>query len=388
MFHITKQMAERGHYIKMIAFGADETASLAGLRRYCELSIVKHSTIRRWLGAVSSVMSKTPYNISKYRADSMFAALRDVVEHSSFDIVHVDHLHMAAYGVFLKERYGLPIVLREHNLETTIMERFALTQKNPLLRGFANLQYRKLRRYEPEIGAKFDRCVMITPQDEQRMRNLSSRVRTTVIPAGFDLRAVTDAVPEKPKSILFLSSLDWRPNIDGFMWFYENVFPQILREEPEAVVTIVGKGHSPRLKQLDHHNLRFVGFVENVVPYLQSAQVCIVPLFTGGGIRIKILEMFAHRKCVVSTSVGCEGIEAENERELLIADDAAGFARSLLQALRNHEMRVLLGSNARKLIEDRYDWSQIGAAFEKVYIECVEENKRHTANADQIESRT
>ena len=384
IFNITESLALRSHEIRMVAFGKEKTASFEKLRQYANLSVVEHRTDNRFFDALLMLRSELPYTVSKYYSDSMFRKLTEIVEHSPVDIVHVDHLHMAVYGVFLKERYGLPVVLREHNVEFATMQRFTQNQKNPILRWYARLQHKKLLRYEPQVCAKFDRCVMITPQDEHRMRSLSNRVRTTVIPAGFDLPAAAAAVSEKPKSILFLSSLDWRPNVDGFMWFYENVFPRILREEPEAVVTIVGKGRSPRLEQLDHPNLRFVGFVDDVVPYLQSAQVCIVPLFTGGGIRIKILEMFAHRKCVVSTSVGCEGIEAEHGRELLIADDAADFGRSLLQALRNQELCVLLGNNASKLIEHRYGWSQIGAAFEKVYRQCVEENKRQVANADQV----
>ena len=369
MFHITKQMAERGHYVKMVAFGNEEPTSLAGLRRYCELSIVKQNTNRLWPRAIFNVMSNIPYTISKYHTDSMFSALREIVEHLPFDIVHIDHLHMAVYGVFLKERYGLPIVLREHNLESTIMERFARTQKNLLLRGYATLQHRKLRVYEPDMCAKFDRCVMITAEDEERMRAMSNQIRTTVIPAGFDLPVTPEVVPEKPKSILFLSSLDWQPNVDGFLWFYEKVFPLVLRQEPGLDVMIVGKGCSPRLKQLKHPNIRFVGFVEDVVPYIQAAQVCIVPLFAAGGMRIKILEMFAHRKCVVSTTVGCEGIEVENGQELLVADEATEFARNLISVLRNHDLRTSLGNNARRLVENKYAWHQIGAAFESVYNE-------------------
>jgi glycosyltransferase involved in cell wall biosynthesis len=212
---------------------------------------------------------------------------------------------------------------------------------------------------------------MITREDEQRLHALSNQARTTVIPAGVDLPALVNHETEEPKSILFLASLDWLPNVDGFFWFCENVLPIVAREEPGIRVAIVGKGSSPRLQQLEHPNIRFTGFVEDVAPHLHAAQVCIVPLFAGGGMRIKILEMFAHRKCVVSTSVGCEGIAAAHERELLIADEAPEFARSLVRALRDQELRRSLGNNARKLVEREYDWQQIGAAFEKVYHEII-----------------
>jgi glycosyltransferase involved in cell wall biosynthesis len=370
IFNITKHLALRGHQIKLVAFGAATTAA-ESLRQFCELFVVQHRTGSNWIEAMRSLASKVPYTMSKYHTPAMFEKLAELVEHSAVDVVHVDLLHMAIYGVFLKERYGLPIVLREHNVESTIMERFTGNQNNPWLRWYARLQHEKLLRYEPEMCAQFDCCAMITREDEQRLRAMSGRARTTVIPAGVDLPSLADHVAEDPKSILFLASLNWRPNVDGFLWFYKNVFPLILREEPEVRIAIVGKGRSSRLQNLKHPNIRFIGFVEDVTPHIQAAQACVVPLFAGGGMRIKILEMFAQRKCVVSTSVGCEGIAAAHERELLIADGAEEFARSLVRALRDHELRAALGNNARCLVEREYDWPRIGAAFEKVYYEVV-----------------
>jgi len=371
MFNVTKHLALRGHKIKMAAFGTEESVSLAALRQYCDLSIVKHKTNSHWAGALLKAASKVPYTISKYYTSAMFQKLNEIVATSPVDVVHVDVLHMAAYGIFLKERYGLPVVLREHNIDSTLMERFARHQNNRWLQWYADLQHKKLLRYESDICARFDRCVMITREDEQRIRAMSNLVRTAVIPAGVDLPALTNHVRDDSKSILFLASLDWLPNADGFFWFHENVLPLVLREEPQISILIVGKGRSARLQNLKHPNIRFVGFVENVVPYIQASPVCIVPLFAGGGMRIKILEMFAHRKCVVSTSVGCEGIAAAHGRELLIADEAPEFARSIVRALRDRELRLFLGNNARRLVAREYDWHQIGAAFEKVYHEII-----------------
>lgn len=376
MFNITKHLALRGHQIKMLAFGKEESAPVAGLREYCDLSIVPHTTANQPLAALLNVVARTPYTISKYYARPMYQQLDGVVARSDFDVVHVDHLHMANYGVFLKERYGLPIVLRQHNLETAVMERFARTRQSVWLRGYARLQYRKLLRYEPSLCEQFDCCVMITPEDERRLQTMSRRARTTVIPAGVDLPSPTGNVSEEPGNILFLASLDWPPNVDGFLWFYEKVLPLVRCEEPAVQVSIIGKGRAPRLQQLEHPNVRCIGFVPDIAPYLQAAQVCIVPLFAGGGMRIKILEMLAHCKSVVSTSVGCEGIAAAHGRELLIADDPKNFAEAVLAVLRNQAFRLTLGHRARQLVEMKYAWPQIGTAFENVYAQCLAERRR------------
>lgn len=371
IFNLTKHLAIRGHQIKMLALGNDEFAPAAGLREYCDLSIVPHDTANRWLAAMLNVLSRTPYNISKYRTEKMYVRLNEIVDASAFDVIHVDHLHMARYGILLKERYGLPIVLRQHNMETAIMERFARDQKNAALRWYAHLQSQKLRRYEPRLCEQFDCCVMITREDENRLQTMTSRAHTTVIPAGVDLPPVISNVSEEPGHILFLASLDWPPNVDGFLWFHENVLPLIRREEPAVRASIIGKGRSPRLQKLVSPGVRFVGFVEEIAPYLRAAQVCIVPLFAGGGMRIKILEMFAHRKAVVSTSVGSEGIETANGRELMIADDPQNFAQAVLAVLRDSALRRALGDNARALVEQKYAWPQIGAAFENIYTKCM-----------------
>src|SRR5574341_2454833 len=256
IFNITKQLALRGHQIKMAAFGRDDLTACDGLRQYCDLTTVHHQTGNSRIEAFLDIASRIPYTISKYHASAMFRKLQEIVEQATVDIVHVDHLHMAAYGIFLKGLCGLPIVLREHNVESATMERFAQNQNSWLLRWYAKLQHQKLLRYEPGICEKFDCCMMITAEDEQRLRAMSNRVRTTVIPAGVDLPAIIDRAAEEPKSVLFLASLDWPPNVDGFFWFYENVLPIVLREEPNLHISIIGKGPSPRLEQLAHPNLR------------------------------------------------------------------------------------------------------------------------------------
>lgn len=371
MFNATKHLALRGHQIKVVAFGKDEKAPLADLQQYCKLSIVKHETSNNWFDALVKVGSRTPYTVSKYHTDLMFRRLHEEIASSPVDIVQIEFLHMAAYGVFLKKRYKLPIVLREHNVDSTSMKRFADSQDNPLLQWYALLQYRKLLRYEAAVCSKFDCCVMFTHEDERRLRALSDLARTAVIPAGVDLPADTPRVLEQDKSILFMASLDWTPNVDGFLWFYRHVLPLVLSHEPDAMITIIGKGEAPRLKQLAHPNIQYIGYVAEVAPFLQAAQVCIVPLFAGGGIRMKILEMFAHRKCVVSTSVGCEGIEARSGEELLVSDDPREFARHTLTALQNRDLRMTVGINARKLVEEKYDWRKIGIAFERVYNDVI-----------------
>lgn len=369
IFNITKHLALRGHRVHMATFDIGETPTFDELRQYCELTTLPHDLKNRWQGALLNLPSRVPYNMAKYRAPEMFRKLEEIVVRDQFDVVHVDHVHMAIYGAFLKEKFGVPIVIREHNFEATIMARFAENQKNLVLRAYAHLQYRRLLRYEADMCSRFDRCVMITAEDERRLLSVSPQARTTVIPAGVQLPVLPDRAAETPHNILFLASLDWRPNVEGFLWFYQQILPMVLQQEPKAKVTVVGKGAAPELEQLSHPNVNFVGFAHDLSEYFARAQVCIVPLLTGGGMRLKILEMFAHGKCVVATPVGCEGIAVQDGRELLVAERAETFAQQVLRALQTPGLRASLGANARTLVETRYDWRQIAADFEQVYWE-------------------
>lgn len=374
IFNITKHLALRGHEIHMFTFVPRGATIEPGLDKFCDLSIIEHSTENRGIDAMKTLGSRMPYTMIKYRNEKMFKGLSEAVLEFDFDIVQVEHLHMAQYGLYLKDRHGLPIVLRAHNLETRMMQRLSKMVSNPVLSGYFGLQSKKMRRYESDTASQFDRCITITKEDEQELTAMCRQIKTTTIQAGIDIPAPSTITEKAPQTILFLASLDWLPNVEGFFWFFEKVLPFVVRKHPDTRVSIVGKGASPRLERIKHPNIDYVGFVDSVESHIQEACVCIVPLFVGSGMRIKILEMFAHSKCVVSTSVGCEGIDAANEKEVIIADEPETFAQSIVNVIEDRELRTQIGSNAYQLAR-RFDWKQVGEAFEKVHKDVILEKK-------------
>ena len=370
IYNITKHLAIRGHNITMITFSKDVAEPPEELGKYCNLKIVHASTGHSLIKLGQSILWQLPYLVSKYQNHLFYKMVDREMNLVRYDIVHADHLAMAPYAVYLKKKYNVPIILREHNLETVLFERMSNYSLNPLSKWFSTLEGNRVKKYESRISEEFNFNVMITEDDENRLKNMNSSANTCVIPAGIDVKNPSSTNMEEGKTILFLASLDWKPNVDGFFWFYNNVLPILLQKDPNVTVTIVGRGESKKLKSITNPHVNFVGYVQDVSDYIRKTQVCIVPLFVGSGMRIKILEMLSFGKPIVSTSIGCEGIGVKDKRDILIADTSEDFAAALINIFEDKQLKSTIMKNAYELIKNNYRWDNIAEKFEQIYMQA------------------
>lgn len=367
IFNITKHLALRGHRITMAVF-TDAAEIPEELAEYAAVVPVRHDTRTTLPGLARNLFSPLPYTISKYQTEKMEEVLRALCDGQEFDVAHIDHLHCAPYGRLLKEEFRIPYCLREHNYETQIYERFSDAQGFSLLKSYMRMQSRRIRRFEREQIDKTDLCMAITDEDARQIARESS-APLAVIPAGVDLEEhpLLDRRGERAKSILILGSLSWQPNIDAALWFLDEIFPRILKEEPEARVTIAGMSPSKKLRARRSERVSIPGFVDDLRGLVAATQVLAIPLRIGGGMRIKMLEYFAAGKAVVSTSVGAEGNRAEPGRHYLRADTPEEFATAVATLFRSEQERTRLGDAARRFVEERCAWSRIAEMFEESY---------------------
>jgi glycosyltransferase involved in cell wall biosynthesis len=367
IYNITRSLARRGHRIVFATFGTAAT-NPGELGEYCEPLIIRHDTRTRPRTLLGNLFSDLPYTISKYQHDAMAEELRARCRKERFDIVHVDHVHMAPYGAMLKKEFGLPYVLREHNFETTIYQRFGESQKLALLRSYMRMQTARLHRFETGQLDQADVCAAITEQDAERIRAVSQCVMQ-IIPAGVDLQKhkVLDRSREATDRLCILGSQAWEPNQDAVRWFLDEIWPRILAARPEARLTIAGEKPPAWLKARENQQVRIPGFVDDLAALLTESTVLCVPLRIGGGMRVKLLEYFAAGKAVVSTRVGAEGNLARHGEEIMLADGAAEFADTVLALLGDEARRRSLGDAARQLAEDRYSWEAVAVQFEEAY---------------------
>jgi len=373
IFNITKHLAARGHVIHLFAFDRAPGTGYGPLEAFCSLHALPHSTRNSPVGAFLNLFSDLPYNISKYRSRDFLGRLSEFLCNEKVDVVHVDHLHMAEYGIALRERFGVPVVLREHNVESVIMERYGTHAGNPFLRRYASLQHARLRAYEARMVGRFDACCPITPDDAARLAEMSPAASIRIVPGGVDescfLPSPDGAVV--PDSIVFFGALDWIPNRDALSWFLKDIFPLVLERRPGATFHIIGKNPPGDLANIAGERCVVHGYVPDLRPEVQKYAVSIAPYRIGGGMRLKILESFAMGVPVVSTPVGCEGIEALHGEHLLVADGEREFSEHVVALLVDAPRRFALRDAAQNLARRRYRWESVAEAFEQVYREVT-----------------
>ena len=238
--------------------------------------------------------------------------------------------------------------------------------------------------YETRTLGRFQHVIAVSDHDRSAMLTLSPTCPITVVPTGVDTEQyqVAPSVSGRPPFVVFTGSMDWEPNIDAMEYFCRDIWPAVLAVFPDARFQIVGRNPHPRVQRLASSSVEVTGTVASVADYLRQATVVIVPLRIGGGTRLKIFEAMAMAKAMVSTSIGAEGLDVTDGRDLIIADDAATFASSILQLLRDPESRRSYERNAAALAA-RFDWSHIARRFADVLQEAVAgfRTRRHPQSA-------
>lgn len=376
IFNITRQLSRKGAEICFVASSdKPDEAVPQEFRKLCsELLVLDRGKKYGVETALQNLVSNVPINIEKYHSPGSLERILGFAGERRFDLVHVDHLHMAYYGLAVGQALHIPVVLREHNLELKIMERFAETTPNLFQKLYARMQITKFRKYEPAVCGQVNKCVMITEEDRERLLSLNSAVDTTVIPAGVDTDFFKPGrEPADEDTIAYIGSLDWLPNVEGLRWFVRQVLPMIVKERPGVKFYIYGKNPSRDLFKLtDGRNVIVEGFVKDAREVFRKAQVIVVPLLAGSGMRIKILEAMAAGKSIVTTSIGSEGIKCEDGKNIMIADDAKAFAGKLTELLSNPQFRESVGRQASLLAAGEYSWDRIGDMFWDTYKDIID----------------
>ncbi len=305
-----------------------------------------------------------PYAVAKFTAPSVKRAVRELIEERKPDVAVCDFL---AASLNFPDPLPVPSVLFQHNVESALWNRQAKHEKNPVKKAVFTIEAAKMRRYERDTVARFPHVVAVSENDRELMSAMTDPSRITVVPTGVDTAAYrTDAAvgQEKP-TVMFLGSMDWPANIDGVELFCERIWPSVVSAVPDARFQVVGRNPAARTQKLASDSVEIVGGVKSVMPYLQNAAVFVVPLRIGGGTRLKIYEAMAAQRAIVSTSIGAEGLDYRDGKDIVIADEQSVFADEVIRLLRDREARVRLGRGAGETAA-RFDWEAVSREFEGV----------------------
>jgi polysaccharide biosynthesis protein PslH len=324
----------------------------------------KKSGARFYLSLLVNMLSPYPYVVASHLSKQLRNSISQLCARESFDLVHCE---WTPYAVNLPAALPCPTHCMAHNVESVVWRRNQLVEQNPLKRFYFGLQAQKMERFERGILPGFSRISSVSKEDKEIISQWVARDRIAVVPNGVDVEYFQPMkAKENPGSLIFIGSLDWRPNIDCMLYFLDQIWPRIKRMSPEVKITIVGRNPNPGLMSRAERDpaVTVNGSVEDVRPFLDSAEVCVVPLRVGSGSRLKILEAFAMEKPVVSTSIGAEGLDVEHGKHLLIADSPDNFAAAVVKLLREPAYRGKLSLEGRRLVEEKYSWKMLAAQLE------------------------
>ncbi|NIR50946.1 glycosyltransferase [candidate division KSB1 bacterium] len=370
-YYVLKALAAE-HNVHFVAFADNDSAfeyrsELRELCRSVEIFPLRFLGWRQMHLLLMNFFSPLPLIAQKYCQPQAVDHIRKVIREESIDLVHVDLLHIASYR---NEISRLPCVLVNHNVESLRILRWAKVERNPLLRSYLFYQYFKLRNFEGKVCRQFDLCVTVSDYDKHLLSGLCGEGNFVTIPNGVDTSYFTRYEKDsKPNSLVWTGSMAGPYNRDAVVYFLEEIWPIISERAPAASVTFVGGSPPKVLKKRSRRcaTIKYTGYVHDVRPYVADAEVFIAPLRAGSGTKIKILNAMAQGKPVVTTSVGAEGIDAEPEKEIIVADESEKFAERIVFLLQHPDRAKRIGLRARKLIERTYDWRLISRTIQDVY---------------------
>jgi len=317
--------------------------------------------LERRLDYLRRVLWRAPYAVSKFTDARVRRLLAEWIPSRRFDVAVCDFLSST---LNFPRRLDTPTVLFQHNVETVLWERKARLESRWLDRTVSALEYAKMRRFEPAQVRRFHHVIAVSQQDRAAMSAMVDPSRITVVPTGVDLKMFAydeEARPAGPL-VVFTGSMDWEANIDGVEYFCREIWPRVLATVPDARFRIVGRAPHARVKALASSSVDVTGDVPSVVDHLRSAAVFVVPLRIGGGTRIKIYEGMAMGKATVSTSVGAEGLDVHDGRDIVLADDPVSVADAVVSLLVNEDVRRRYEAEAAATAR-QYDWSVIAERF-------------------------
>ena len=360
MNSIVTGLLEAGHQVKILAVNSKKyNVSIDDIpedyRQKTGIELIDVDLRVRPLKAFNNLFSKKSYHVERFISKDFTNRLTEVLENDTYDVVQLETLFMTPYVATIREHSKALVVLRAHNVEHLIWERIAKGTRFFLKRAYINHLAKTLKNYELSAISQVDGIAAITRKDAAYFRKYSATT-TIDIPFGVYPEEFTPnfEVEDKP-SFYHIGSMNWIPNEEGIRWFIDHCLDDVTAKVPDFVFHLAGRNMPEWLTTLKNPHVDVIGEVPNAKEFVANHDVAIVPLLSGSGIRIKIIESMAMGKAVITTMVGAEGILYDEDVNIIIADNKAQMAEAIRRFNENPALAVEVGKAARKLVEEVYD---------------------------------
>jgi polysaccharide biosynthesis protein PslH len=314
------------------------------------------------------LFKRIPYNAERFINDDFETKLIKLLTDYKFDIVQLEGLYLCPYIKTIRHHSKALISLRAHNIEHEIWERTVFNEQSVLKRLYLKNLAKRIKKFEIGFMDQYDLLIPITERDALRYKNMGSNLPAHVVPTGVDSENYKKQDNNNWPGVFHIGALDWIPNQEGLLWFLNKVWPLIRKEHPNLEFIIAGR-NAPNnfLSKIKQDGVVYVGEVENAIDFMNENNIMIVPLLSGSGMRIKIIEGMALGKVIITTSIGTEGIDTSNNENILICNTPDMFAHQLNRLLTDKQFFNSLSKNAIKFVTENYNNQAIANKLTNFY---------------------
>jgi len=307
--------------------------------------------------AIHSFLKTSSLQADRFFSKKMAKKLEQLLSNEKFDAIILESIFVGNYIEILRKYSKARIFLRVHNIEHLIWKRLAKQAKNPLTKVTYNYLANSLKRFELSLFEKIDGYIPITEVDHLFFKEKYPLLPGCVIPYVIDLPAYPyqeHKIDENKLSFFHIGSMNWQPNIEGMSWFLENVWEKVIEKHPNLTIALAGKGNKVIFENKNYKNVQIFDFVESAQQFINEHDIMVAPLLSGSGMRIKIMEGLALGKPIITTTIGAEGIEITDKKNILIADTPEEMIQTIDFCIHSVKKCEEIGKNARNLIENKY----------------------------------
>jgi glycosyltransferase involved in cell wall biosynthesis len=372
VYNIIKNLSKRYNLTLVYrAITEEEKKYIQHLQKYCyKVFAIYIPKPRNHLYRLRLVLKTWLMGYPLICAPNYFKEIHDFlsskISNDFYDAIQIEHSLMFPYLDSVSCSKQCLKMLTVHNIDFLRFERLLVHMPFSLRRIFYSIYTVRLKKIELTSMHKFNFILTMSGNDSFLLEKNGFKGRTISIPNGVDTNSITPADSViTGKNIIFVGSLDYEANRDGVLWFVGKIWPEVTKAVPKARLTIVGKNPGNDILACQSEIISVTGSVKSVEPYYRQARVCIVPLRSGGGTRLKILEALAYGIPIVSTSIGCEGIQI-NQNNMIVADQPAQFVEGIKKLMLNDQQWQKISMNGRRLVEEKYSWKNIVKNYDKI----------------------
>ncbi len=337
--------------------GENESFQITGVKINTRISVFKL--------IINFFFSNKPYISERFISKKFKSKLVEIIKSETFEFIQLEGLYVLQYIQLIRKIYKGKILYRPHNLEYLIWERNSIESKSFIKKYYFKITSIRLIKLEKSLLNRYDFIIPITNTDSDIYKKLGNNKPSILAPFGLNLNSFESKqikITDSEQSINYIGALDWIPNQQGLIWFIENCLPEIIKSFPEIKLNIAGRNAPKWLKRkFNNKNIKFFGEVDNAYDFIQYPGPIIVPLFSGGGMRVKIIECMALKKAIIATNVAVEGIEPSYDENILLANSASDFSQLVLVALKNKELQKEIGENAFRFVSEKYNFTKIAS---------------------------